>query len=360
MSKTLKQRILGGLTSGVMTLSYLLGGSSGFGARPAGALDDLVYPLRRGNVEDFIESSTFVDAQGGRDPAVLLGGSSLRGNDGELLLVPQDVAQTLQNFTDNYALGIASQFCVFLQNDMKVGNADAEGRVAAGGDAVIATGWKSYSFGKGDYGHQIPLSDLLEDHGYAHMIVGGDLRTLSGEAGTANDGYYDMNYPFQDAGHLPNDGDLRAWSFEKKDKILVLNKEEGSPVNESCLEDDSGAGNRDRGIDKTQTYLTKLFDFDEQFALLRQRSRAISDNAQDSPLQDDAVTIEYGNAVFDAGMKGKVQDVVTFNISAAKWDEIRACGSWRYENIPRLQVPREVVHADDETCEVKKESWEYA
>ncbi|MBR3447113.1 MAG: choice-of-anchor A family protein, partial [Oscillospiraceae bacterium] len=361
MGKTMRQRILSGVTSGVMTLTYLLGSPAFLKGRRADALDDLVYPLRRGSPEEYLESSTLMDALGGRDPAVLLGGQNAADENGEPLVVPLDVQQTLQNFTDTYALGIASQFCVFLQDDMKVWESDAEGRVAIGGDAIIATSWNGYSFAKGDYGHQIPLSDLLDDHGYAHMIVGGNVRTNSGAVGLANDGYYNTEYPFVNAQLVPSDGDLRSWCFQYKDKILVLNDDDPErPVNETCLEDNSAPGNRERGIDKTQTYVTKLFDFDEQFAMLRQRSEAISENAKDSPLQDDAVTIQYGTATFDANLKGKIQDVVTFNISADKWAEISACGAFKFENIPKLITPRKVVHADDETCTVKYEYWDNA
>ena len=358
MSKSLKQRILSALTSGALTASCLFGSTGGF-SRIAGAADSLAYPLRPGSRDEMIESSTILDEQGGRDPAVLLAGINAEGPNGRSLLVAGDLEKTLDNYTQAYALGIASQFCVFLKDGMEVQESDAEGRIAVGGDVKVATPWGSYSFAKGDYAHQIPLSDLLNDHGYAHMIVGGNM-TGGDAGGKANDGYYDTSYPFENAEHLPSSGDRRAWSFEKKDKILVLNHDEDDPIDDSCLVDEARAGEMDRGIDKTQTYVTKLFDFDEQFAMLRSRSEAINIAAQDSPLGDDAVDTSNGPAVFDAGLNGKVQDVVVFNISAEKWAEIQQKGEFQFVNIPKLLVPRKVVHADDNTCEVTYEYWNYA
>ncbi len=357
MSKTLRKRVLSGVTSAVMAMSYVLGTPGWLPLNPlhAGADDGLVYPIRAIDVDTLIESSTVENEQGGRDPAVLLAGKNAYGPKKECLLVPYDVQATLDNYNAAYALGIASQFCIFVNDDLQVTESDAEGRVAAGGNVSIATPWSSYSFAKGDFAHQIPLSDLIDDHGYAHLIIGGELVD-----GVVNDGYYDTNYNFQNEFSGADSGDLRAWSFAKKDKILVLNRDELGNISLLNIPDAEEPGKPQRSIDQTQTYITKLFDFNEQFAMLKERSRLIDLNAKESRLQDDAVTVNGGEVIFDAGLRGEVQDVVTFNISKEKWEAIANGTTFRFEGIPSLSVPRDVVHADDTTYEVTTEKWPYA
>lgn len=75
-----------------------------------------------------------------------------------------------------YFLGIASDFCVFVEGDFKPTDSDAEGRIAIGGNFIPDTDWGSYQIGAGDYGNNILLHNLSAYRGikdFAHAIVNG-------------------------------------------------------------------------------------------------------------------------------------------------------------------------------------------
>ncbi len=65
---------------------------------------------------------------------------------------------------DDYYLGIASQFSVFLQGDFTAIGSDCEGRLAAGGSANLNPDNMAYSAG----------SRVEKDTAKAHVIIGGD------------------------------------------------------------------------------------------------------------------------------------------------------------------------------------------
>lgn len=69
--------------------------------------------------------------------------------------------ETKINYENSYLLGIAADFCVFLKEDFKVSDSDAEGRVAVGGDFIINTQSKNYAVGMGDYYTHASLDTLL-------------------------------------------------------------------------------------------------------------------------------------------------------------------------------------------------------
>ncbi|MDE5834798.1 MAG: choice-of-anchor A family protein, partial [Ruminococcus sp.] len=105
------------------------------------------------------------------DDVTLLVGkdSKLRGN---------DIASTIKNYEKSYALGIASQFCLFLRDDFTPNNSDAEGRVAVGGNIISETGNKEYEAGNGDFTGHISLDELIKNSGYANVIVNGTAEGL--------------------------------------------------------------------------------------------------------------------------------------------------------------------------------------
>jgi len=88
----------------------------------------------------------------------------------------KDVVEAAKN---EYFLGIASDFCVFLEGDFNIKDADAEGRVAVGGSFEYArldnNKW-NYQLGAGDYGNNkalIETSNYLGVKNFAHLIIGG-------------------------------------------------------------------------------------------------------------------------------------------------------------------------------------------
>lgn len=81
-----------------------------------------------------------------------------------------------------YFLGIASDFCVFVEGDFKPTDSDAEGRIAVGGNFQPHdpdekyTRKGLYQIGAGDYGNNVPLHELSTYQGitnYAHAIING-------------------------------------------------------------------------------------------------------------------------------------------------------------------------------------------
>lgn len=144
------------------------------------------------------------------DVTLLIGEkSSLRG---------ETVEQTIQNVNDAYALGIASQFCVFLDGDFTEYDSDAEGRVAIAGDFYFKDQYSSYAMGKGDYLHHVNLKDLLNDTGYANVIMGGTVK-----AGQMDDTYFGPdatkdNEDMYNAGNANKTGD--------SGRRIVINRED--------------------------------------------------------------------------------------------------------------------------------------
>ena len=163
IKKSLAKRILSGITSVLLSVSYVLPSVPLTGANAAGPLTSA-----GGNVSETSDYVTLLVGQG----------SELAG---------ADVAQTIANASKEYAIGIASQFCVFLQEDFADEGCDLEGRAAVGGS--INAGKKDlFEIGNGDYSDQIALDNLLGVTGYAHVIANGTIQNL---ASGVSKQYYD-------------------------------------------------------------------------------------------------------------------------------------------------------------------------
>ena len=74
----------------------------------------------------------------------------LAGNGNFLADNANNAQDVISNADKTYLLGIASQFCLFLQNDFTPKDADAEGRVAVGGIVSFEGGY-NYQIGQGDF-----------------------------------------------------------------------------------------------------------------------------------------------------------------------------------------------------------------
>lgn len=88
----------------------------------------------------------------------------------------ETAADVIEAAKNKYFLGIASDFCVFVEGDFKPTDSDAEGRIAIGGNFIPDTDWGSYQIGAGDYGNNILLHNLSAYRGikdFAHAIVNG-------------------------------------------------------------------------------------------------------------------------------------------------------------------------------------------
>ncbi len=93
----------------------------------------------------------------------------LKDYDGDGDVDPDDV---IQNADEKYLLGIASQFCVFVAEDYRAIDSDAEGRVVVGGDMIINAGFM-YNIGKGPYQQDNVLEDEVNNLGFAYLILDG-------------------------------------------------------------------------------------------------------------------------------------------------------------------------------------------
>ncbi|MCM1007644.1 MAG: glycoside hydrolase family 9 protein [Ruminococcus flavefaciens] len=100
---------------------------------------------------------------------------------------------------DEYFLGIANDFCAFIEGDFTATEADAEGRVAIGGDLTFTKDW-NYQVGSGDYATMTHLSstdNYAEIANFASVIVGGKMvriNTLSTGYGHDRNGTDDEKY----------------------------------------------------------------------------------------------------------------------------------------------------------------------
>lgn len=92
----------------------------------------------------------------------------------------------LEAANEEYFLGLASDFCAFIEGDFTATDADAEGRVFIGGDlefeGVREAGIWNYQIGSGDYGHFKPLTETSDYSGisnFASGIIGGRILRVS-------------------------------------------------------------------------------------------------------------------------------------------------------------------------------------
>ena len=107
--------------------------------------------------------------------------------------------QALAKAEDEYFLGLASDFCAFINEDFTAFEADAEGRMAVGGNLSFKGEW-NYQIGSGDYASVTPLTDTDEYSGednqrrnFAHVLCGGKLYRVN-TIGTGNK-EYNQNHP---------------------------------------------------------------------------------------------------------------------------------------------------------------------
>ena len=157
MSMQTTKRIAGSLMSVMLAANYVLGSMPGISVMQAFAAEDLTSLAGTNPTTD----------------VVLLVGSNPTDPSGAPYGQFRTVDDAVSTFESDYFLGIASQFCVFLNGNFTETNSDAEGRVAIGGDMYIHDQYKSYAIAKGDYVNNVSLHNLLSNNGYAGLILGG-------------------------------------------------------------------------------------------------------------------------------------------------------------------------------------------
>ena len=105
-------------------------------------------------------------------------------------------AEIIESAKRQYFLGIAYDFCVFLENNFEPTGADAEGRVAVGGNVIATVSEGNYQIGAGDFGTNTALKDTDNYQGitdFAHLITNGYISKVD-PYGTKNGGAKAADY----------------------------------------------------------------------------------------------------------------------------------------------------------------------
>ena len=261
MKKTLGKRLLSGITSALLTLSYLT---------PS-------LPFVSTNAADIPNKS---DSSVTISDAELLAGknSPLRGTGDD------DTMQTvIDNANDTYALGIASQFCVFVETDFIPHDSDVEGRMAIGGNFDASKmGSKEYEVGNGDYNTEIHIDNLLKNSGFAHAIINGN--SINGLIPASW-----KNYKYSEEG--------------KADKYITTQKRfwvnSGASITAPSNFTSNGGDRWNGDYDSYFYEGPPIFDVKAEFKELKSRSKAISKqvtpNTKVTIDEDEMTTDAYGD-----------------------------------------------------------------
>ncbi|MDE6797942.1 MAG: choice-of-anchor A family protein, partial [Ruminococcus sp.] len=284
------------------------------------------------------------------DDVTLLVGSQPTDPDGK----PYDktfatVAEAINRYDSDFALGIVSQFSVFLTGDFIPHNSDAEGRVAIGGN-IDAQGypWDSYNIGKGHFVNgdmSVKLEDLLlGNKDFAHVIWGAN----------GKDG--------KDSSDLKFDAKIDA---NESDKKIVVETDAGADFIKKEMPD---------RVDSF--YQGNLIDIQAEMAKLQTRSEKLAKHKNQFEIKFSEIGGDYdytndanGNGPIIATVKytgdtTKPTDTIYFNLdelSPEDYEKFKKASIIRFENIPKLEEPRIISQVDSDAGEKAKEvKWEYS
>lgn len=254
-----------------------------------------------------------------------------------------------------YFLGIANDFCVFLEGDFTPTQADAEGRVAVGGDIQFTGTW-NYQIGSGDYANMealIQRDKYLKLRNFAHAIVGGAVfrvHTLSTGKGSIYDTLIKPNLNGSPEWHTANKGnDYSYTAFYSPEldlyKKLVVGEPEISThydkntdtdvwYNASCSHDypgdccsgeDAQHSYLENVNELAQMYKGELINFSEVFDWLRNQSQKLS------RIEATGEVIPNGSEIILRAPENSKAEVIYFNLDS--WNGIT---SIKYEHIPEV------------------------
>ncbi|MCC8069749.1 MAG: choice-of-anchor A family protein, partial [Ruminococcus sp.] len=202
----------------------------------------------------------------------------LVGDGNKLAEGASNASDVIDNADKTYLLGIASQFCVFLQDDFTVTDADAEGRVAVGGIVSFGNYW-DYQIGQGDF----ETSTAIE---YLTNIDGNSI-------------YYEGAAHLVTAGNYFNN--LHTQSFYSNTYKIFAVGEDFSIAN--CRYVYNNYWDVQKYI-----YPVNLIDFDEEFQKLESTSNKIANKSTNGIAEWDGTTLNLTCTDSDA-------EVVYFNVS---------------------------------------------
>lgn len=259
------------------------------------------------------------------------------------------IEEAINEANRKYALGIASQFCVFLKEDFTPTLADAEGRIAVGRNFYARTkldnSVNEYEAGNGDFVARVDLDLLIKNQNYAHSIING--QTIEGLVLSSWAEY--KNGPLSaDKAYV----DKRIW-VSHPDGIIV-------PSNFSSY------GNSEGNIRWSGNYKDYYFSGADAFNVAEQYDELIRRSERIANLSVKGVYkgIIDGAAVFDASAYGDVCDTVYFHLTEQQWEEVNDATTIKYINVPKLKEKRKVVETkgnyDASSAEYYDVEWEHA
>lgn len=299
--------------------------------------------------------------------ALLFGGTV--DEDGVLKL--QDIYEGCKTVDDalevdkeTYFLGFASDFCAFIEGDFTATDADAEGRVAVGGN--LRFDWDdrkwNYQIGSGDYEVMSPLDevkwtdDYRNVYGFASALVGGQMfriNTLStGNSANNKESGRHLNSKGDTAYYGPDEGLFKYFlvaggteSFLHYDEDVGADK----AYNNACTHDFPGSCSLCSSADPEHGYLENVNELaqmyvykdvreiiKETFVYVRSRSETLSSMKGIKALvtvnefQDDGSTPKNYKVIFDAASASKNDKTVYFDLD--HWDDNYV--KFEFVNIP--------------------------
>lgn len=286
-------------------------------------------------------------------------------------LIPQDIYKDCTSVDDalevdkeTYFLGFASDFCAFIEGDFTATDADAEGRVAVGGN--LRFDWDerpwNYQIGSGDYEVMSPLDevkwtdDYRNVYGFASALVGGQMfriNTLStGNSANNKESGRHLNSKGDTAYYGPDEGLFKYFlvaggteSFLHYDEDVGADK----AYNNACTHDFPGSCSLCSSADPEHGYLENVNELaqmyvykdvreiiKETFVYVRSRSETLSSMKGIKALvtvnqfQDDGSTPKNYKVIFDAASASKNDKTVYFDLD--HWDDNYV--KFEFVNIP--------------------------
>ena len=217
-----------------------------------------------------------------------------------------------------YFLGIASDFCIFLESNFNPSNADAEGRVAVGGDVNFTGSW-NYQIGNGDYTSGTALKNTDNYTGvtdFAHAIANGKIKNINTlSQGKEGDGSY----------MYPADEDLYKRFVIGSSTDINNCSHLTWPGAVDTLYQVTCSHNNVSPNEVAQFYQADLINFTDTFTWLRQQSEKLSKKTATG-------TTTFSNGVLTLDGSGVSSDAKTVYFTMNEWNEdIREI---RFANVP--------------------------
>lgn len=343
------------------------------------------------------------DGNNGGSPGAIRDITLLIGDSSPLAVGANSTTDVIRNARNEYFLGIASDFCVFLEENFQPTAADAEGRVAVGGSVIFKNDANhNYQIGAGDYESSIALKDTDNYEGiseFAHLIMGGNEFPIYEIVSSDHNGdwYYDStgNLLVNSEKVIRDIATFGTENYGSSFATIDPYKRIVVPYNFDINSDDNvhdsnnskyanGHSHLNHNIDELATfYQTEsgkdLINFTEQFAWLREQSAKLKeikptgtyeyiakytgnknkDKGNLESITEPALLFDGKSDAENAGKK-----TVYFNVSKEDWAKITEDDQWNrqivFDNIPYYEengvkkLANIIVNVDGEEIFIKK------